>query len=134
METITITLEQYVNTFPDGEKWYFSSPGLKKLEPAEDSMISALRRKCEFKGQEINIPRICKNVVDRAQKGILPKPYHLLYVASCLIRKAPFISYTDAFELVMWHVVQNLNERYKADKIPLILELGEKEKVRAGIE
>ncbi|GAB4050380.1 hypothetical protein GCM10028810_44750 [Spirosoma litoris] len=111
-----------------------SSPGLKEVKPLkEQHMISTLYHNCNFRGPEINIPKVCKNVVQRSQKGILGKPYYLIYVASRLIQKAPFITYSDCFELVMWHMVNELNARYKAERIAITVELGGYERDRAGL-
>ncbi|WP_293684477.1 hypothetical protein [Spirosoma sp. 48-14] len=97
-------------------------------------MIPTLYYKCDFKGPEINIGKVCHNVVLKSQKKLLRHPYSLIYIAAQLIRKGDFISYTDCFELVMWHMVERLNERYKWEKIPLQVELGEYERKKAGLD
>lgn len=134
MQTIALTQADYLTMFPEPERWIMSSPGLKEIEPLKERhMISTLYSNCDFRGPEINIPKVCKNVVQRSQKAILGKPYYLIYVASRLIQKAPFVSYSDCFELVMWHMVNELNARYKAERLPIIVELGGYERDRAGL-
>ncbi|MVM37229.1 hypothetical protein GO730_05640 [Spirosoma sp. HMF3257] len=133
MQTITITLAEYLAIFPEPERWIMSSPGEKEIQPKERNMIHTLYGNCNFRGPEINIPKICKNVVQRSQKSILSKPYYLIYVASRIIQKGPFVSYSDCFELVMWHMVNELNARYKAERLPITVELGGYERDRAGL-
>lgn len=133
METITITLEKYLNTFPEPERWFFTSPGVNQQPKPERHMIPTLYHNCDFKGPEINIPKVCQKVVLKAQKKLLRQPYCLIHVAAKLIQKGEFVTYTDCFELVIWHMVERLNERYKWEKIPLQVELGNYEKQRAGL-
>ncbi|GAB3990443.1 hypothetical protein GCM10028807_17620 [Spirosoma daeguense] len=133
MQTEIITLEKYLNTFPEPEQWFFSSPGVKQQPKPECNMIPTLYHNCNVKGPEINITRVCYNVVNKAQKRLLKQPYSIIHVAAKIIQKGDRLTYVDCFELVMWHMVERLNERYKWEKIPLQLELGEREKERAGL-